>query len=178
MKDFKIGDYIKGKKENDYNITNEDMLKAEVIEILDDDVMEIKILKHKDKDKIKETYRVENSIEQFDYYNIKITEKNLLDLPIGSKIITNYDIKYKFNYFIKINDKQFKNNDCDILFIDDEDFDLENNKICICGEYYDIIRIEKPTYYTVYRKEEQKSKEMTIKEISKILGYDVKIIKE
>ena len=42
---------------------------------------------------------------------------------------------------------------------------------------YDIIKVERPTYTTVFERDEE-VKEMTIAEISKALGYEVKIVKE
>lgn len=48
------------------------------------------------------------------------------------------------------------------------------------NEDYDIIKVERPIgYITVYeRREKQEVKEMTVEEISKKLGYEVKIVKE
>lgn len=45
------------------------------------------------------------------------------------------------------------------------------------GEKNDIIKVERPTYTTVFERDEE-VKEMTLKEICDALGYEVKIIKE
>lgn len=173
---FKVGDIIKG-KENEYGITNDEMMKAVVTEV-NRDRMEIKVLEHKRESEINEKYWVDNDDKDFTFYNAEITKQLFLDLPIGSKIITDNEDEY--HYFIKIGDKQFSNDDDDLLWLDDDfdsSFDLENKKVNLYGKKYNIIKIEKPIYSIIYMKEQQ-PKEMTIKEISKILGYDVKIVKE
>lgn len=45
-KDFKPGDIIKGKENNGYGLLNDNLLKAEVINVFEDDLMEIKVLSH------------------------------------------------------------------------------------------------------------------------------------
>lgn len=108
-----------------------------------------------------------------------LNKEFLLDLPIGTKLFTDRE---ENNCFIKINDNEFENDDNDVLAIKEDkfitsDFDFEKNEINFYGNRYKIIKIERPNYYSVYEKE-QHPKEMTIKEISEILGYDVKIVKE
>lgn len=174
---FKVGDIIKGNK-NEYGITNDEMLKAKVTDV-SDDRMEVKILEHKRESEINERYWVDNNDEYFSFFNVEITEELLLDLPIGTKLVTDDE---EHNYFIKITDNEFENDDSDILTIKEDDFsksdfDFKKNEIDLYGNRYKIIRIEKPIYHTIYE-EEQQPKEMTIKEISKILGYDIKIVKE
>ena len=67
MRDFKVGDIIKGKKENDvYSITNENMYKAEVIGLEPHGYMCIKILNHREKDEIGKEYSVDNSSKYFE----------------------------------------------------------------------------------------------------------------
>lgn len=44
------------------------------------------------------------------------------------------------------------------------------------GKELDIIKVERPTYTTMYEREVE-VKEMTIEEISKELGYEVKVVK-
>lgn len=55
--------------------------------------------------------------------------------------------------------------------------DLTNNGVC--GSRLDIVKVERPRKYkTVYeREEEEKVREMTVEEISKALGYEVKVVK-
>lgn len=56
----------------------------------------------------------------------------------------------------------------DTYFNDDESYDFKKDLI---------VKIEKPIIYeTIFEKEEPK--EMTVKEIADILGYDIKIVKE
>lgn len=44
-------------------------------------------------------------------------------------------------------------------------------------EELDIVKVERPTYVTIYEREEQ-PKEMTLQEVCEELGYEVKIIEE
>lgn len=53
-----------------------------------------------------------------------------------------------------------------------------NYDLYVGNENNDIIKVERPTYTTVYERDENEVKEMTIAEISKALGYEVKIVKE
>ena len=54
---------------------------------------------------------------------------------------------------------------------------LEYEYCDVRNKDYDIIKVERPTYTTVFERDEE-VKEMTIAEISKALGYEVKIVKE
>lgn len=69
------------------------------------------------------------------------------------------------NYIASIDDI----ND-DLKYYDDYDdsYDDEN----------DIVKIERPIDYCTMYSREEKAKEMTVEEISKALGYEVKIVKE
>ncbi len=54
--------------------------------------------------------------------------------------------------------------------------DLTNNGYA--GSELDIVKVERPSsYVTVYEREKNGVKEMTVEEISKELGYEVKIVK-
>lgn len=58
--------------------------------------------------------------------------------------------------------------------------DLTNDLLCDGDDRdSDIMKVERPTYHTVYEREEEKKepKKMTVAEISKELGYDVEIVK-
>lgn len=57
---FKVGDYIRGLKDNEYSVTNERMLLGVVIEVSDEDAGEIvvKVLKHENEIYISNTYPV------------------------------------------------------------------------------------------------------------------------
>lgn len=52
--------------------------------------------------------------------------------------------------------------------------DLTNNGVS--HEVLDIVKVERPVYTTIFEREEE-VKEMTVAEISKALGYNVKIVK-
>ncbi len=106
--------------------------------------------------------------------NIKPTKQELLDMPVGTKIYTDaededYQIwtKTAKKDFYDKNNNNIDNSDIndDLTLDTDEDFGAK------------IIKIEKPTYETVYDCEEE-VQEMTIAEIEKALGHAVKIIKE
>jgi len=84
----------------------------------------------------------------------------------------------------------------DKLFIDADmgfrDMNMSNSNNCLADlndisndlrykhndEDNDIIKVERPTYTTVFEREENEVKEMTLKEICDALGYEVKVIKE
>jgi hypothetical protein len=119
-------------------------------------------------------------IEESEYYfdkrafeplNIKPTKDELLKLPIGTKITTDND---EYNVFLKTGEDVFRNDDSDVLV----DYDI-NDDLTINDEDLGtrIIKVEVPTYETEYDSSGE-VKEMTIAEISKALGYEVKIIKE
>lgn len=58
--------------------------------------------------------------------------------------------------------------------------DLTNDLLCDGDDRdSDIMKVERPTYHTVYERVEEKKepKKMTVAEISKELGYDVEIVK-
>lgn len=107
----------------------------------------------------------------FEPINKKTTKEELLKMPIGTKITTNKD---EDNIFVKISDCVFENNNDECVWDTDIEEDLSITDI-ECGDK--IIKIEVPTYETVYDSSE-KVKEMTMDEICKALGYNVKIVKE
>lgn len=78
---FKVGDIIKGKKGNKYTIMNEDMLEAEVIDLLGGSMC-IKILKHKNKRYVSNQYWVHNHNDPFALISIK-KEFSLTELQNG-----------------------------------------------------------------------------------------------
>lgn len=169
---FKVGDIVKGIPGNDYGVTDENMYKGEVVEVFDDDNMRIKVLDHKSTVFVGEEYTVKNNGKKFELISPKKTTKEeLLKMPIGTKITTNKD---EDNIFVKISDDVFENNYDECVWNTDIEEDLSITDI----EYGDkIIKIEVPTYETVYDSSEE-VKEMTMDEICKALGYNVKIVKE
>lgn len=64
MGDFTFGDKIKG-KDNNYDVTNEDMILAEVIGV-DGDSMSIKVINHKDDGWVGHRFNVRNSLDDFE----------------------------------------------------------------------------------------------------------------
>ena len=172
---FKVGDIIKGKLNNGYRITNKKMTKGKVIETFDE-YMRIKVLEHENKDNIEYTTDVKNSDKCFELvHSKKPTKQELLDMPVGTKIYTDAKDKDYQEYVKKFN-KNFEGKETTILYGEiNNDLTITDNR---CGTK--IIKIEEPTYETVYEYEEE-PKEMTIAEIERKLkenGYSIKIIKE
>ena len=95
---------------------------------------------------------------------------DLYNMPLGTKITTD---KYKHNVFIRTDKTTFENDDGNILLKEDVNNDLTINDEDLGTK---ITKIEVPKYITKYKDAEVK--EMTINEISKALGYKVKIIEE
>ena len=100
--------------------------------------------------------------------------KNIEDLKDGDIItLGNGDrLSYFDGSFTDLNDV-YTNNVCDLSDLNyDLTFKHKHNK-----EENKVVKVERPlTYYEVFNREET-VKEMTIEEISKALGYKVKIVK-
>ncbi len=86
MNEFKVGDIIKGKK-NEYGYTNEKMKRAKVLEA-DNSKMKIQVMEHEHKDCIGRTTVVDNTCEKFELICIRLTKQELLDMPEGTRITT------------------------------------------------------------------------------------------
>ena len=96
------------------------------------------------------------------------TWEDFLKCPIGTKVtFESGEILFK----IKETSNQFENSHC---FRDYEDLKGFKDNIKLFGK---IIKIEEPTYTTVYEQTEE-VKEMTIAELEKELGYKIKVVKE
>lgn len=168
---FKIGDIIKGLKGNDYNITSDYMTKGIVTKLIPkDNEMEIEVLECIVNSHIGEKYVVENSSEQFAYYFSKD------DLQNG-------DIVYLRNGNVKIyrsDDDVFSDyENCFEYDTLDDLSDLNDDLTSSYDEEHDIIRVTRPKEYDeLFKREEVKPKEMTLKEVCDILGYEIKIKKE
>ncbi len=172
--EFKVGDIIKGKKDNGYDFTNENMTKAKVIET-NKEYMKIEIIEHKNKCNIISIYAVDNSSDRFEIVEYqKPTKKELLAMPVGTKITTADNKDNEFIY----NNNRFINSKGDSIYTYEimEDLTLQAGSVDIYGSK--IIKIEKPQYTTIYEEKQKEIKEMTIAEIEKKLGYPVKIVKE
>lgn len=87
---FKVGDLIKGRKNNGYRVTNEKMKKAEVVNI-NKYVMEMKILEHSSKEEIGETYTVSNHKlnEKFKLYETVFERKEEILDEVEKKYLGN-----------------------------------------------------------------------------------------
>lgn len=174
---FKVGDKVRVKK----NLDDIEKFVDGYTSVMGE--MEGKIVTIKEQTKTflgKPGYKIEEDgrfiwdERAFESLNKIQTKDELLKLPIGTKITTDNDGN---NVFIKICEDRFVNDDCDSLC----DFDINDNLTIDdedCGTR--IIKVEVPivsTYVTKYDYSKE-VREMTIAEISKELGYEVKIIKE
>lgn len=171
--EFKKGDIIKGLPNNGYGITDEDMTRAKVLKTYGKK-MDIEVLEHRGSSHIGETFEVLNSDEKFKLVRTyEMSRQELLDMPIGSMIITSAS---NHDTFIKVEKDDWCNNDCDYIASKDITEDLKIVGSCFVREA-EILKVEKPTYDEVYNREEA-VKEMTVAEIEKELGYSIKVIKE
>lgn len=169
---FKIGDIIKGLKGNQYLFTSGNMTKGIVTRLIpEDDEMEVEILEHTFRDDlIGEKYVVNNSTDEFDYY-------------FSKNDIQNGDIVYLRNGNVKI---YFADDNMFYAYKNTEDYDDTDNLDDLNDDLthkhdidYDIIKVVRPKEYDeLFKREEVKPKEMTLKEVCDILGYDIKIKKE
>ena len=120
-------------------------------------------------------YGIDNSenkgtwlVDEEDIMPLDYTWENFLKAPIGTKItFENGDI------FVKSAEDCFDNGIVNHTYREmkyiDEDEDIEY-------DYKKIIKIEEPTYITVC--EQEKIEEMTMEEVCKALGKNIKIVKE
>lgn len=106
---FKVGDKVKPTKDNKYAITGQDMELGVVMYVgkcdtCSDADMEIKILKHKDKDYIGETFSVESrAFKKFDETIViyrKDNEVTALDKSTGKKAIARCNPADEFDFHI------------------------------------------------------------------------------
>lgn len=106
---------------------------------------------------------------------LKVTKQELLDMPIGTKITTNAENE-DYRIATKVRKDAFE-------FLEDmytlNDYEINDDLTLDIDLDYGtkIIKIEKPTYETVYDYKAE-LREMTVAEIEKELGHPIKIIKE
>lgn len=104
----------------------------------------------------------------------KLTKGKLLDMPVGTKITTDAEDE-DYRLWIKIEDSTFilSNDDCCTI----DDYEINKDLTLDADEDYGtkIIKVEEPRYTEIYADE---TKEMTIAEIEKKLGYSIKVVKE
>ena len=105
---------------------------------------------------------VDDFFEEVEFSKDLITDLSVVTLDNGEKLLY---IKDK-DEFIDLKYGQ-SNSLCDLSDIDDDGY------VCV-GNH--IIKVEQPTYASMYSTNEVR--EMTVEEISKALGYEVKIVKE
>lgn len=168
---FKVGDIIKG-KDNDYGVTNEDMTKA-IVRSTDGNMMNIKVLEHTHQEEIGEDFNVLNSYDNFELICVITSKYDLKDGDIitlrnGDKMIfvENGEVFYDL--------KCSNDNNLDYLSELNDDLTIEAGY----DEENDIMKVERPIKYQEVFKRDKTIKEMTVAEISKALGYEVKIVKE
>ena len=152
------------------------MTKAEVIETRSNsNMMKIKVLDHKCKShEIGNEYEVINSEDKFELIKIIIKKSDLRNGDIvtyrdkkkrivnmkkqGLTIIEDFD-----NVYLSLTSLNE-----DLYYKDNEDHD------------FDVVKVYRPTTEETFYTEKTKKeiKEMTLKEVCKELGYEIKIIKE
>lgn len=136
---FKVGDIVRGKEKSSsrYGITNEDMYRGRIVKVADDDYIDIEILEHKDKEFIGKKYIYLNP----EYFKLlrEYTYEDLKKSPIGTKItFENGEVLVKDDDGNYSNKKRWR---------DDSDLKELKDRVNTLGK---IIKIEEPTYSTVY----------------------------
>ena len=160
---FKVGDRIRGLKGNGCRFTNEQMLEGKVVETFADN-MRIKIENHSDADYVGRKYVATNSTEKFEL--IKSTKAMLQP---GDRV-----------YARNLDDPGFVLDE-GIYFLKDGFLDmrmLDDDLMHIKGKNeYDIVKVERSNSYEVVF-EREAVKEMTLEEVSELVGCAVKIVEK
>ena len=110
----------------------------------------------------------EGDIKKVDFTIDDLQNGDVVTLRNGDKLVYVRD-----RFFEDLND-DYTN---ELANTQDLTDNLEYDYCAMRKREYDIIKVERPTYTTVFERDEE-VKEMTIAEISKALGYEVKIVKE
>ena len=179
MEKFNVGDYIKGIKSVDksiYGWTTEEMTLAKVIKTKDDK-MTIKVLGHSTKYVIGHEYIVE--MDESEFVKINFKKDVLGDLPLGAVIKLANDEEYVIADSTWHGEDGCYFKDCDSFDEDEFNDDLEYIGDDCDEEDCHLYNIQKITYGTavLYIREPKEVKEMTLEEVCKELGYNVKIVK-
>lgn len=143
---FKVGDFIKGKENAEYTITDEKMKKGQILEI-GEYFVEIKVLEHLDKNKIGQTYEVAkyNFEECFEILK-QFTKSDLKDGDIVT--YRSGDIRILKGREL-IDEEGRACNNIDYAYSDDLTYKIGDRK-------FDIIKVERPVKYeTVYERKEE-----------------------
>ena len=171
MGDFTVGDIIRGKKDNGYGITNEEMTRGLVISVNNKE-MTVKILEHENKGEIDSEYDVDNSKTMFEI--IERAFKNKKDLKNGDVVTLRNGDKLIFHDddFSDLDSENDNNLTCT--------YDLNDDMTMKDKDYKDsdIVKVERPNRYDIAFIRNETVKEMTVKEICEALGYEIKIKKE
>ena len=111
----------------------------------------------------------ENELELVDVVKTKDDLKcgDIVTLRNGDKLI------YGDDEFMDLDD----NNDNSLCDLDDLKDDLKYDGYKHSNDY-DIIKVERPINFEIVYVRDETVREMTVEEISKALGYEVKIVKE
>lgn len=165
---FEVGDIIKGTN-NRYVWTNKQMTKARVTKTgLKGGEMKIEILEHENASEIGEVFSVENNTKEFEL--ITLANFTKADLEDGDIVTLRNGEKLMF-YEEDLFDIGRNHSNC-LYDLDELTDDLKSED----EEDEDIVKVERAIdYTTLYQRKE--AKEMTVEEISKALGYEVKIVK-
>lgn len=131
---FKVEDRVRGTKNKMYGVTNQDMYKGRIVRIRDDGNIDIEVLEHKSKEQIGRRYYYLDPewFELVDY-----TYEDLKKNPIGTKITFEDG-----EVFVKNGEDKFES-PSNYTYIGN----LRSLEHYTLGK---IIKIEEPTYETVY----------------------------
>ena len=136
---FKVGDIVRGTKNNKYNITDENMYEGKITYIRSDETLSLKILKHKKVSIIGREY-IGLDPKYFELVKEKqYIYEDLKKSPIGTKIT------FEDGTVLVKDDKGCFENNKTYRF--DCDFENLKDNSGYCGK---IIKIEEPEYKTVY----------------------------
>lgn len=111
-----------------------------------------------------------NEIELIEFTKADLQPGDVVTLRSGDKLILNDE-----DELLDV----FGERDNSLAGLGDVGDDLKYHSIWNGDSRNDIMKVERPTYHTVYERVEEKKepKKMTVAEISKELGYDVEIVK-
>lgn len=171
MGQFKVGDKVRVKDK----LKDIPHFEAGYMEDMDELIGQIVTIKYVNIDgkgvKIEEdTHNYTWDVRAFEPYMMskdELQDGDIVTLRNGDKLRYNIETES----FDNISDDY--DNNLDYLYELNDDMTYDDRD----EDENDIMKVERPTYHTVFEREET-VKEMTIAEISKALGYEVKIVKE
>lgn len=108
-----------------------------------------------------------------------------LELIEGENEMTKDDLENGDIIFLRNGNELIVYNDNELCDLESDCFsplnnleDLEEDLIYEDDEDYDVVEVKRPSGYDTMFERKEEVKEMTVSEISKKLGYEVKIVKE